>query len=232
MGTTDQVSRMVSVYRSARTYRDEGSVTTKSVLGGRTEVESWAFRTAFRRPQGLRFELRNVATGSFFAVGHSSPPARFFSSDQGGVEEVDLPVGFARLTGISGGAAVLIPGLLWPDVTPTGSLLDLRDASEVGLEAIDGLECVRIEGQLAESRTTIWAGASDGLVRRILRTVFLDSAQLALLSSVAAEYLGPEAIDDFSGGDGLGSETDIRYLPTIDSEVEVSELKRPIERGT
>ena len=130
----------------------------------------------------------------------------------------------ARLTGISGGAASLIPGLLRPDLAGPASLLDLQDLEEGGHEPIDGTDCVRISGRQAMAEMTLWLGSSDFMLRRVRRSIRLDAEQQALLASIAAERDLAQVTEDL-GGEEVGTETEIRYVPDTGLDLADSEFE-------
>jgi hypothetical protein len=137
---------------------------------------------------------------------------------------MELPVAIARLTGISGGAAPLIPGLLRPDLARSASVLDLQDPVEDGHEPIDGTDCVRISGRQAMAEMTLWLGSSDSMLRRVRRSMRMDAEQQALLSVIAAEGDLAQVTEDLSGEE-VGLETEIRYLPETGVDLADSEFE-------
>lgn len=122
------LQEMAGVYAAARTYADQGIVTTTFILRDERRINRRPFLTAFERPCRYRYEFKDESLGSRLVIWQELPPAKVFWTVLGHVETRPLPMAVAGATGISGGSALTIPRLLIPDLAEgcRGST-DLKD---------------------------------------------------------------------------------------------------------
>jgi outer membrane lipoprotein-sorting protein len=170
------LDEMAGVYASCKSYRDSGIVTTLVVMNnGDRRVEEKPFKTAFVRPDRLRFEYEDK-TGK--------PPSRYIVWSDGkevqtwwtitGLQKPKtLGLALGGATGVSGGSAATIPALLLPGQT-WGSLKGLREAKCTEDGKLENVECFRVEGTFGKHPITLWIAKDSHLLRRIDTQVRLD----------------------------------------------------------
>jgi hypothetical protein len=75
-------------------------------------------------------------------------------------------------TGVSGGSAVTIPGVLIPGMKGAAWLKQLREAKLLGREKVDDTDCYKIEAKRRafKDTLTLWIDRQTFLVRKIFGT--------------------------------------------------------------
>lgn len=174
---TDQAAdrilgNVVAAYHSVSTYRDNGTAIihlTDSDASYRVE-----FETLFKRPNKLRFAWtqrssrvpRYKQRGVIWYDGVAAW-SRYSVRGNKVVRKRDLEVLVAGATGASWGTAHNVSALLCDEVGGT-RLDDLQSVRMIGSEAVGGVECVVLLGELPSGgERKIWVGRRDNLIRRI-----------------------------------------------------------------
>jgi hypothetical protein len=207
--------RTVEVYASAQSYVDRGVVTTTTFIrADEREVQRRPFRTAFARPHRFRYEFTDESMGSRLVIWHDSPPAQVFWTINGKLEAMELGMALAGATGVSGGSASTIPSMLLDLSARFRGLPDLEDPAHAGKDVVDGVPCLIIKGRRADELETVFVGADDLLVRRILETKHFgrEEHEFALASMPEEARARAQAeweMEDFD------TETETRYWPRI-----------------
>ena len=163
------LDRMEEVYATCRSYRDSGAV----YKGGEKLCE---FTTAFKRPRRLRFAFKSVFGlkhavmcdgGDLWLTMESDLP------DEIEDEYLEMPSGqlaIAGATGISGGAAMVVPPLLGFGGMIPMMTQALSEPVELGEALRDGFSCFRIEGGFSFSTIVLWIDKSSFVLRRVEHT--------------------------------------------------------------
>ena len=95
-------------------------------------------------------------------------------------EPASLALALAAGTGISGGTAATVPGMLMGRVSaglvqPWALLEDTRVS---GREEVEGVACWRIDGHRRGANLAVWLGVDDHLIRRLDETQNLNDFRM------------------------------------------------------
>jgi len=138
-------------YAQCKSYSDSGAVRT--ISKGET-IEEKRFATAFVRPDRFRFEFTNrflgtkTPTENRFIIWRQGNQVRTcWDLRPGIVEESSLMIAVAKATGISGGTAHYIPGLLMPDEIRLSILTVLREPQRLDDAVENGVDCFQLQGR-------------------------------------------------------------------------------------
>ncbi|HEX4451576.1 MAG TPA: redoxin domain-containing protein [Kofleriaceae bacterium] len=159
------LARVAATYHALPAYADRGTVVDTFSDKHQNHI---TFETAFARPDKLRFQYDN---GTAFVAWNAPPRARMWQSvDTNVVHEArDIEQALAIFSGVSHGAAYVVPSLL--GAIPQGTAFtELADATIVGSEAIDGHACARVRGKYGEDLAAVaelWIDRSSFLVRQV-----------------------------------------------------------------
>lgn len=189
LSVTDRLEASATLYREARTYRDEGTLTLVMDTNGRKVTDTKTFTTAFERHGRFYWQFRHSGIpGQILSHQYaiwSSDGDSFDSSwtlDNSHKQGQGLHTPLAGATGISGGAATAIVPLLhvssermrWGLMTT-----DLLEPSDAGKEVVDGVECWKIEGKarFGEAKVMLWLDDA-GLIRKTYWEMVVDPVKL------------------------------------------------------
>ena len=133
------------------------------------------FSTRFVRPNLYRYEFsERKGDGederTRYVIWSDAAPERskHWWTIQPEIKEDSLAISIAGATGVSGGSAVTIPALLMPDAIGANILAALKDLKPAVEEVVDGVACVKIEGNFAGIyQQTIWIDKETALVRKL-----------------------------------------------------------------
>ncbi|MBN9520994.1 hypothetical protein J0H58_21140 [bacterium] len=150
----DQVlAALAEVYATCATYQDAGAVVTRFIKPGHDSYGTTKpFATAFVRPDRFRFEHRHrhLDNGPWdrYLVWADGADVRTWWGTTPGVEWPEsLDLALAGATGVSGGAAQTVPGLLLPDRDAGRRLTELAELRLLGDESLGGVACYRLAGR-------------------------------------------------------------------------------------
>jgi hypothetical protein len=192
----DRLAASTSLYKSIRTYRDNGLLTQELSVQGRQLKSEMPFNTAFERGGRFRWQFRHSATpgakpDQLFAIWSSDSKTfdsfwTLNSKSQTG-QKLDMPL--ASATGISGGAATAIIPLLHieKDGSAWGMMTtDLLKPEDQGQEDVDKVKCWKIHGKakFGDTKVTLWIDG-EGLIRKIYNETVVDPAKLPAAASKA-----------------------------------------------
>ena len=150
-GPDQLIAGMLKLYAECRSYKDDGEVVVAYLNedGSQRGGDRRPFTTMFVRPVKFRFEFKDESGhyGSRYVIWADGGEVRSWWTNRPTVEvwpSIGHAVGTA--TGVSGGSASVIAGLLLSGGRGKGpqSLQELRT---VGVEAVGGVSCWRIEGR-------------------------------------------------------------------------------------
>lgn len=170
------VSRMQSTYADCKSYRDEGEVSSVYLKKDGQQTQRKPFKTWFVRPKLFRFEFQDQAgpgAGKWtrYVVWADGQKIRTWWSVLARLKEFDsIESALAGPTGVSGGSAVNIPGLLMTEMQWGSGLRRLADAKLLGTEKIGDAECYKIDAGAktdASRRQTLWIDRKTFLIRRL-----------------------------------------------------------------
>jgi outer membrane lipoprotein-sorting protein len=173
---------MERAYRTCRSYRDSGVVTSTILTDGGRAGSERPFKTAFLRPGQFRFQFTDPGLGersSSYIVWSDGTQVRSWWDAQPGVRNPgSVYDALAVATGISGGSSVRVPSLLLPQEFGGGPLL-------VGPEAIDDAvagdaDCYRIRGKSRKTPYTLMMGAQTRTVEDESITFWIDKTTYLL----------------------------------------------------
>jgi cytochrome c biogenesis protein CcmG, thiol:disulfide interchange protein DsbE len=195
---------MATAYRGFTSYADHGALKARFSTG---VVRTLTFDTAFKRPNGFRFEYDEDADRAKpFVIWTDGGHARSMWYLKPGVVTDDTsvrnPVGTAA--GVSSGASVLIPQLLAPEVLGVSPLGGLEALTLAGVEPIDGHPSFHVHGSVRTWAVDLWIDRDSYLVRRVTEHVHLDLAR------------GPFDV-----------ETTVGYTPRANPTLTIAELAAP-----
>lgn len=171
------LDRMAKTYSHCASYSDSGCATTVFFEGGRKRTVLKPFATAFIRPDRFRFEyyekVNDDKRGRYIVWARGKDVRTWWEIRPGVEKEKSLGLALAGATGVSGGSAHTIPGLLMPKEVGGRLLTTIEKSKRVEDAKLDNVDCYRIKGRYGGSPMTLWIDKRTHLVRRIdTRTKF------------------------------------------------------------
>ncbi|MBI1765556.1 MAG: hypothetical protein HYR56_29420 [Acidobacteria bacterium] len=170
-------------YAQCQSYMDTGRVETVFITerGRRTVLKP--FTTAFVRPEAFRFEFqerRGEAEWDRYIVWQQGAAIKsLWTMNQQEREFTDLGQALAGPSGVSGGSAVLVPGLLLPNAGRGGSLKALTNVTLVGEETVDKRAAYKLEAQdMRGGALTLWIDKTQLVILKLYRKQKIDPAKL------------------------------------------------------
>lgn len=190
-GLPDVLAKSIKYYSTLTSYSDTGTVRRESA----GTVDDARFTTYFRRAtRDLFFEfqsLTSVTKSTRFSIDMSAYRTVIWMF-KGEMQTYDRrtdaheavnPDGGGQVRALqnanyaSQGASILVPSLLYAQSRLPSTILQIAEASEAGVENIDGRRCHKITGVAAQfypsgQRTnvravTVWIDAETQLIRRV-----------------------------------------------------------------
>ena len=207
MSASELQQAMLSKYRDARTYSDEGVVHQK-LLTSHGFAMDLPFQTAWERGGRFRWEYRS----SEKLLSRSDQKYVVWSKDQRGGESwwdvnerhetfSDMEMAMAGPTGVSGGSATAVVPML---LKGTRGMLWVSSPRDAGTEVVDGVVCRKIEGVTEYSNGSIILWIDDAL---LLRRAF------------TREVIDPAKLPGAMGGEKFTAETTIDFKPRMDEKI-------------
>jgi peroxiredoxin/outer membrane lipoprotein-sorting protein len=166
---SDVLARVATTYRGLRAYADHGTITDRISTANGTREYTSTFRTAFVRPNKLRFEYDNLgSTDRDYVIWTADGRARTYwylkpslVREDGGIADA-----LEEAAGLSSMTSYVIPQLLQPDLLD-GGIGDLDHAVTVGEDSIEGRVCFHLRGALAGATTELWIDRASYLIRKL-----------------------------------------------------------------
>lgn len=171
------------LYASLKSYADEGTVTYEFGPSDGLVKEQHTFTTRYRGPRHFRFEFTKdpkINDERFVVWGDDEAFHTWWSTT--GLEEAYPRGSGATAFAVSGprtvGTSVMVAAILFAGAGLQSALTELTDATDAGVETVDGRRCRKLTG-VARSvypetgyvtnvrRTTVWIDAESGLVRKV-----------------------------------------------------------------
>lgn len=183
------LARTFKTYAEAKSYEDEGEVVQvfiEQVLiqpTGKWTVKR-PFSTRFVRPKLYRYEYsERKGDGederTRYVIWSDAAPERskHWWTIQPDIKEDSLEMSIGAAAGVSGGSSLTIPALLMPDAIKGNILAALKDLKPAVEEEVDGVACVKIEGNFAGIyQQTIWIDKETALVRKLYHVFKIPNA--------------------------------------------------------
>ena len=95
------------------------------------------------------------------------------------VRDLSLSLAIAGATGVSGGAAHLIPALLLPEAIAGSTLTVARDPKLAGEETLDGVSCLKVEFRgIGERDSSAWLEKDTLLLRRLVEETTVQGSRV------------------------------------------------------
>ncbi len=170
-------------YAQCQSYMDAGSVETVFITerGRRTVLKP--FTTAFVRPEAFRFEFqarRGEAEWNRYIVWQQGAAIKsLWTLNLQEREFTDLGQALAGPTGVSGGSAVLVPGLLLPNAVRGGLLKALTNVTLAGEETVDARAAYKLEAQdIRGQALTLWIDKTHLVILKLYQKQKIDPAKL------------------------------------------------------
>ena len=168
------ISKTESNYSTLKVYLDSGKVISSFYNLASPHKSAILFKTAYKPTGEFNFEFYQLGTVRLNIVNRdgNNKVMKYFGS--AAVEVQSFALAMAGATGISSGAAIMIPNLLMPGEIKTRHKNIFRSISDAKLEAsevIDGRSCYKIMGKEdpedKEGYVRIWISKADYLIRKI-----------------------------------------------------------------
>mgnify|MGYP001096355021 CR=1 FL=1 len=183
------LAKTFKTYAEAKSYEDEGEVVQvfiEQILiqpTGKWTVKR-PFSTRFVRPKLYRYEFsERKGDGederTRYVIWSDAAPGRskHWWTIQPEIKVDSLETSIGGAAGVSGGSSLTIPALLMPDAIKGNILAMLKDLKPAVEEVVDGVACVKIEGNFAGIyQQTIWIDKKTALVRKLYHTFKIPNA--------------------------------------------------------
>jgi len=207
--------RMARAYRTIRSYRDSGEVSTTLLTDGGRAGNDRPFKTAFMRPDRFRFQFTDTGLGersSAYIVWTEGTEVRSWWDAQPGVRKAGtLQAALGVAAAPSGGSSTRIPGLLLPRSIGEGPIVIAAERIQDGSDR--GVTCFRIRGKSQKTPYTLTMGTQTVTVQDESITLWIDRATLLL-----------RKVEDRKTFDTYTSESITTYIPEIDVEIPPEQL--------
>ena len=160
---------MAKTYASCRSYRDSGVVRTSYGAQLDMQLSDIAFTTAFVRPDRFRFEFTEAQPGTAlrYIVWCNGEDVRRWWTIKDDDAPGSLSMAIAGATGVSRGAAHIVPRHLLPERISGTSFADLKDARRLDDADLGSTPCLRVTGTLGRSVRTLWIDRETHVLRRL-----------------------------------------------------------------
>lgn len=196
----DLMNKMAAAYKDAKSYRDQGKVVTV-YKGSVAPTSTKPFSTLFVRPSQFRFEFSDkfpTGQSSRMVIWTDAAPtkAKRWWSIQPGVTDETLDLAIASATGVSSGAAHMVPTLLLPDDLTGSTLAKAPNPKLLGDEDVDGSPCHKLQvDDVRGGPITIWIDQKTFLLRKIFQVMKLPSVSAESTTTYKPE-LNPQIKPD------------------------------------
>jgi len=202
------LDRMAKAYGDCKSYRDAGVVKTVLVLDTGNRTDEKPFTTAFVRPDQFRFQYKaKVGNRQLRSIiwSNGNEIQTWWDTKPGIQKPKSLQLAVGGATGVSGGSAARIPGMLMPGKTKGWGGVHISDAKRIEDGKLEKTDCFRLEGQYGDNPITLWIDKKSYLVRRI---------------------------DEQAEFDNFRTETTTTYDPTVDGKIadEMLEFGPPVQK--
>jgi hypothetical protein len=178
MDATDLLKQMATVYAGLHSYLDQGVVVITFIDEAGRRVDRRPFCTAFQRPDRFRYQSDDESSGRL-VIWQEASLAKLFWSAEPGIRSLPLALAIGSATGISGGSALTVPSLLMPSLLEGLAAPISADSPEVHPELISDVRCLRVAARQGQQPVTLWLGADDMLIRRVVQTQRFGRDQVA-----------------------------------------------------
>lgn len=168
------ISKTESNYSTLKVYLDSGKVISSFYKLTSPHKSAILFKTAYKQTGEFNFEFYKLGTVRLNIVNRdgNNKVMKYFGSEAAEAQSFSLAM--AGATGISSGAAIMIPNLLMPTAVNTrhkNIFHSIRDAKLEASEVINGRSCYKIIGKEdmedKDGYVRIWISKADYLIRKI-----------------------------------------------------------------
>jgi len=207
--------KMARAYRTCRSYRDTGEVRTTLLIKDGRAGNDRPFRTAFVRPDRLRFQFTETGLGersTAYIVWTEGTEVRSWWDGQPGVRNAGtLQAALGVAAAPSGGSSTRVPGLLLPRSIGEGPIIIAAERIQDGSDR--GVSSYRIRGKSQRTPYTLTMGTQTLTVQDESITLWIDRAKLLL-----------RKVEDRKTFETYDSESITTYTPEFDVEIPAAEL--------
>ncbi|MEJ6980677.1 hypothetical protein WG906_09470 [Pedobacter sp. P351] len=158
-------------YASLKTYLDSGKVISDFYSGSHPHKSAKIFRTAYSATEGFNFEyFEPNKSNSLHTLNKKGETVKtWWGVTNELTTDKTFSMAIASMTGVSSGAATLIPRLLFPKkLSPGRNIYNSFVPDSSGFEMVNGLPCYKISGKdRLEGKITVWVAKSDFLIRKV-----------------------------------------------------------------
>ena len=221
------IERAAAVYASCRTYVDRGSVTAS--FGDSGQVDRREFRTAFERPARFVYELSGPVDQRLTVWTESSTARVRFGDEPPRTRPLGLAL--AAASGVTRGSAVLVPGLLLPDLLVGLAPRLVPEPRPLEREVLAGIACYRLDAKHGDQLETVWVGVEDFLFRRVTCTQRLARQDVQQMVAALPDWARQAAGDAAAAVEDFWAETVTTYEPRMDVELRSADLAPPAADG-
>jgi hypothetical protein len=186
---SDVLARSIALYPTLDSYADTGTI-VKEAPG---MVDRAKFRTYFRNSSlDFLFDFQDVTSQSAGVTIDTSAGRLVLWMIKGELESFDQklrthdtiprasgrqPAALQNAGAATAGTSILIPSLIFAKANLPGTLLQIREATDAGFEAVNGHRCHKVIGIAAEyypsgqmtnvRQVTVWIDTGTLLVRKV-----------------------------------------------------------------
>ena len=207
--------KMARAYRTCRSYRDTGEVRTTLLIKDGRAGNDRPFRTAFVRPDRLRFQFTETGLGersTAYIVWTEGTEVHSWWDGQPGVRNAGtLQAALGVAAAPSGGSSTRVPGLLLPRSIGEGPIVIAAERIQDGSDR--GVSCYRIRGKSQRTPYTLTMGTQTLTVQDESITLWIDRATLLL-----------RKVEDRKTFETYDSESITTYTPAFDVEIPAADL--------
>jgi hypothetical protein len=166
------VNKMMDVYATCNSYMDEGQVSTLFIQKNGNRTVNRPFTTAFVRPSEFRYEFKDRRGenewNNYIISMKENDVKTFWSIKPDMPNPENLRMAIAGATGISGGSANTVPGMLMPDVFGYNEFKMLSQLQLAGEEQVEGAATYKLEGTDSRGdKVSFWVDKEKLLLLKI-----------------------------------------------------------------
>jgi outer membrane lipoprotein-sorting protein len=186
--------RMGTAYATCESYRDSGVVKTVFIGADGKRIVEKPFSTAFVRPNHFRYAYETKESEGeaevYIIWAEGDRVQTWWDVEPGIQKSKTLSLAVAGATGVSGGSAHTVPAMLLPDKIGGRKLTELNNAKRIEDDKVGKFECFRIQGNHADSPTTLWIDKRTYLLRLIRSDTRFDDFRTEETTSYHATFDG------------------------------------------
>lgn len=176
----DILAKTRAVYAALNSYADTGKILVEYGSATDPAKSVHTFHTYFRKPRSFYFDYQKLPTSGRLVLWTEPQSVHGWWQDTGNEDEYPMSNGttpFIMSTYPTQGTSVLISALLFPKSNLGGTMRELGEMTDAGMEAVSGAKCYKLQGlaksvyqtghEVAKRRVTLWIDAETMLVRQV-----------------------------------------------------------------